>query len=1321
MRLARRVLLLLLAAGLLSRLAAAGAEGPTAPHPDWPNLAAGATAFFGTPPNYPAVTDPDDARQLLDGSLSAATPMWYGKDAVGWAMVDPVVITLDLAAPQPIRGIAVHVAAGLAGVEWPDSIQLYVSDSGERYRPLGDLMELNRAPLPEQGYSLAWLVADDLETHGRFVRLVGSPRDMGNGAYIFMDEVQVYAGDPAWLQRPLARPSLTHQWRAVWPEIRWRGQPAAVPEAERPTHLREADAPPGQATDLPLQQAVAQGEAMHFTLEGEAGRVRSMVWTGRLPAPVATESARCARLAFRTRGLRRTFESKPVVALHGVSGESVGSVVVLLEGAAAPNDGLSHTLIRSLPADFALQQIRIWLSTEDDAPSLVLERLELLPAIPDIAGEEIAPAAAPPAPGLDPVPLGPLLNGNLTEWFDRVLADHGTVMDGARALPPGRVIVSGVPFVVAGPDRNLALMPETRESDEDITFLGATVKRRHVGPVSRDDALTLPADARACEVFLLLALSVPPVQVRGGLPPCALRLDDTETLAVELDYDRGEPELAFPYSLADQACYLPARELGAYAVAVDGSRRLRHITLHNRHFGPRFAVAALTLNTSGTMLVPPLDVPSTPDRPPSRPETPRTREVTVTHEGSRLTFGSTWYEVSFDLAQGFALDRILYRAYPQAPGYLAPSSGLRIRVGNTLYTGRSFAATVTRVSQQGAELQLSSRRPELPLDLTLSIRVDESPELVFTAEAANRGTEILAAELCLPALDALRLGAVGATRLFFPQYRAVDTADPVALRAPYGPEFPLQFMDVYSRPEGIGLMLRSDNPEQRMLTFALRKTPDGVSGGVLFPAEHHRLPPGASRRFPPVSLVIHGGDWRAAFTAYRDWVRTWYRPQKAQDKDFLLNAWDIACYRPSAKVSWSDSRVPPLIDAARTRFLTEETFAFEKQYLGHVPDLVHFFNWTYNDRDQRDEYGVYGTALAYAQVGGIDLFRQGIEDLQGHWGRPVSLYTLSDRFRASALPDKALSQELVAASVYRELDGDASAALRGTGTADGIFYPPFGHPKWVEFFVRDIVAMQRDTGCRMVYMDVFPYFSHLRGYEGLSPREGDLQVVRTMREALPADVALWTEYALTDVASQYADGAVHYYFLELNAVFARRYNAPAGTEGPFAEGLLAEVPLNLVRYALPRYRFFPLPVYIEASNRPSQVDAAFANGEPFHEDTWRLHHSRLRDRLNRAYAVKHTYSDCFSSSDPEPCVETAVRGIVANRFPGRDRVLWTLYNARPKTWSGVVLTIPHHAGATYRDAWNDRPLEPTLADGLAHIPLSLHPRQPGCVVQQWTP
>ena len=93
----------------------AAAEEPVSPRPQWNNLAGGKAVQFNTPPNYPAVTDPDDGKQIGDGRLSPATPMWYDQSAIGWVLVDPAVFTVDLGSNQPIRGVGLHIACGQAG------------------------------------------------------------------------------------------------------------------------------------------------------------------------------------------------------------------------------------------------------------------------------------------------------------------------------------------------------------------------------------------------------------------------------------------------------------------------------------------------------------------------------------------------------------------------------------------------------------------------------------------------------------------------------------------------------------------------------------------------------------------------------------------------------------------------------------------------------------------------------------------------------------------------------------------------------------------------------------------------------------------------------------------------------------------------------------------------------------------------------------------------------------------------------------------------------------------------------------------------------
>lgn len=1300
------------------------------PFPRLENLAIGKAVTFNTPLNYPDTKDNDDAKQLVDGVLASKTPMWYDKATVGWIGPNRIEFSIDLGSVQPIRGVALHMAAGQAGVEWPTGVQIFVSDTGNKFNLAGDLTELLTKNLPKKGYAACWLATDKLETHGRFIKFVCSPADLGAGSYIFLDEVEVYRGNDDWLKRALSVTDAPAQWQAVWREIKWKDNAGAIPEKERPSRVLLID---GESINgggnIPLQQTVLDNGGMNFTFKGEASKPRSMFWIGKLEKPISTEKCRYALLTFRATGIRRTYDVYPMVSLQGVNDQTADNEIALLEANMAPNDGRSHTLVKPLPDGFTLQQIKVALVSEDDAPRLVLEKLELCNTVPEVFNQEIT--TGQPKPGFVPVKLNnalrtdvikdgdvgnepnQLLNGTLSDWYEKALSTHKMVLDGVRDLKGGTITVSGVPFVISSENNNLALMPESKPSTEQVKFLRQQVSKCFLGPDSRHDTLSIDVDTKASEAFLLLALSVPPVQRRGGIPNAPFSLDDIECISVELAYDKGNNEIAFPYSLADKGCFVPAREIGAYAVAIDNTRQLKKITLHNRQFGPNYALAGLTFNTTAKALVPELTTFASPAR--TRQNTdPAFKPVTVEHKGKRLTFSNRWYECSLNLTDGFVIDRMVNRWNESAKIQLAPSSGLRVRVGDKIYTGRCFMAEVVKMTKTTAELRLISANPELPLEIKVSIVANDSPELSFAVQAVNQGKKTLAAEFCLPALCGLSLGNLPRTSIFFPQYRTVNTANNIALRAPYGPEFALQFMDVYNSQDGIGLMVRSDNKEQRMVNYALRKDESGVAGGVCFPSEYNQLEPGESCTYPTISLLTHSGDWHTALNSYRDWVRSWYKPFKTQKKDFFLNAWDVNCYRPSEKISWLDSRFPAIITPDRKEFLLDETFAFEKEYLGHVSDIIHFFNWTHNDRKDRNEYGIFGTPLAYEQVGGLEFFRRGIAEIQGKWKTPVSLYTIFDRLRISALPDKQLAKDVTATSWYQQLDNDPSAVVRASGTVDGIIYPKIGYDRWVDFFVSDIAKMQRDTGCKLVYIDVFPFFSHLgKGYNGITPREADVKILKRMRESLPADVVLWTEYCFTDVASQYADGALVYYFLELNETFARRYN-----NSDHGSDLFMEMPLNTLRYVLPRYKTIGLPGYIEASNKPSQVDALFVNGEAIQEDTWRLHHSRIRTKLNRAYVVKHEYNDCFNSENPVPQVDTEASGIVANLFPGAKRKLWTLYNSRPKTYSGTVLAIPHQTGAKYRDAWNNKELQPVIENGVAKISLSIDPQMVAAVVQE---
>jgi len=168
------------------------------PPPGYQNLALGMPYTLEPAPHYEHCTDPDDVKQLTDGAYSQGY-FWTQPSTVGWSGTKPI-ITFDLGKDSPIRGVSYSTAAGVAGVEWPVAIFLFVAGDDRQFRFAGDLVDLSvkHGQPPAQGYGLYRFWTDALETHGRYLAMVvdGSP-------FVFVDEIEVYAGAPDWLSVPV--------------------------------------------------------------------------------------------------------------------------------------------------------------------------------------------------------------------------------------------------------------------------------------------------------------------------------------------------------------------------------------------------------------------------------------------------------------------------------------------------------------------------------------------------------------------------------------------------------------------------------------------------------------------------------------------------------------------------------------------------------------------------------------------------------------------------------------------------------------------------------------------------------------------------------------------------------------------------------------------------------------------------------------------------------------------------------------------------------------------------------------------------------------
>jgi hypothetical protein len=180
------------------------------------NIALGKPYTLDPKPNYQYCSE--DAKQLTDGyyAKSLFGLFWTQKTTVGW-LGKQATITIDLGAVQPIKGVSYNTSAGTSEVQWPSAIDIFVSDDGKNFYEAGDLVSLSDRLTPSppaKTLQVHRYWTDALSTHGRYLSLVvfGEP-------YIFVDEIEVYEGNPSLLGIPHTGNPIS-DFRSFLPQMR---------------------------------------------------------------------------------------------------------------------------------------------------------------------------------------------------------------------------------------------------------------------------------------------------------------------------------------------------------------------------------------------------------------------------------------------------------------------------------------------------------------------------------------------------------------------------------------------------------------------------------------------------------------------------------------------------------------------------------------------------------------------------------------------------------------------------------------------------------------------------------------------------------------------------------------------------------------------------------------------------------------------------------------------------------------------------------------------------------------------------------------------
>ena len=781
-----------------------------------------------------------------------------------------------------------------------------------------------------------------------------------------------------------------------------------------------------------------------------------------------------------------------------------------------------------------------------------------------------------------------------------------------------------------------------------------------------EDTLSIPLPEAAHEVLMLLAADFPVSEPFGtnwktGTP---LRmLSEPERMTVELTYaDRGSDHMLPLHVTRDE--YGVGHGIAVYAVHPTPGREPVALRVHDGMRNASFGVLAVTANKEGARFQPP-GTAKVWYPPVAKPTASDARLVYA------MSSGVAWSGIESDMLRGTV----------ELDG--APVFSLRI--GDRDLSSSEWDLVGADESGGSLRASLAFREDALSLDAVFgSTRVDRSSALL-TLQLRNTGDEPVTGTLFFPQMHGVALGSTEQTWTFCARRGGVVSPAPCNWRDEIGEGHPLQ-VDGFFNPElGAGICFMPRDPDEVFRWYRVAKDEVGCHYSLEFLPQ--TVEPGGAWTSVPVLVSVLPGDWRDQFRAYRTWLRTWYKPLAPRKQWFR----ETFAFGPGNPTSVMSRPVEERLDlVAKTERLRSTIGAC---------DYMHLFGWA-----KTEKYGHWGDYAHYDAVGGKDFFAERVRRCQDT-GVPVGLYL--DGYLVATKSQKP-TQEQRQRWAVRKRDGE----MLYHESYDAHSMCPYV-AEWRAYLTEAYRRVAAEVEPNGMYIDEFgkcmtsrTCYATDHGHPspmGMSPGERILS--GQIREALPDSIATYAEYVPADVTSQVMDGAFGHVPL---------YGWRSGYDA------VAPHYVNLHRFAMPDFKIFELIYYVPQQNGNwFLLKYPFFNGDGYYLTGSCLQSDEhARAFYRRAFALLHEHRDAFTSLDVEPLVPTRLPHVFANRFSTAGKTVWTLFNANHRTVRGVLFSVPHRAGATYRDAWNGRVLAVEATDGVAEIAIDIGPRAVGCIVQR---
>ncbi|MBQ8409003.1 MAG: hypothetical protein IJY39_09085 [Clostridia bacterium] len=898
---------------------------------------------------------------------------------------------------------------------------------------------------------------------------------------------------------------------------------------------------------------------------------------------------------------------------------------------------------------------------------------------------------------------------DISKHFNSTLRvkDYDVRLGGGRFFTSERVNLRNIPFQISQSERNcIAPPPPPAENDEIIENFGVKAKRRLCRPVSRDGETVIELGGKKIsEIFFLMAIGGRRYQrcgfatqttilgSYGNEVTMPLLLDDVEDFAVETVYTDGRRDLSLPMNLSCGR-HAMCGDLSLYAIPANGSA-VEKVIFRNRHLDNDLSLVALTVNETCDRLFPELLIPSLPEKVKHKIDS----EKQITLEDHRLTLKNGAILMSFDLTKGLYLDRFENAYTPEFT--FKPDSIVKIRHGNEMRS--PFEAESCQVTETGATVKL--RAEDLIFELTATFEGEH--DILWNLNVHNPTDKPLKQGIVFPYISGAEFADRDDSWYFVPKYQNVDSNGTIYIYEESAPSFPMQFMDIYSKAQQGGLALTTRERELVVRKYALEKN-DRIELYVEYPEMYGEIGAGESLICSPTLLTAHEGDWRKSFSIYKKWLDSWYEPYHCQDKQWYRECFWLLAEITDFFESEEFCRFPIWYEKDKDKFNYLDILEEQKEISGYYPDILHMWAWANRfkaDGRFTQKWGNYGQS-EYDDYGGLENLRSALHEFMEKKGVYSSVY-LHPTLLTSFYPQFEKFKHLMV----------ETARGKNISIHDDSFRMCHASDDWREFAIQMYPRVYSELKVPILYVDEFSLRIENRCYGKHHAHEVPSNLLKTdrnfisrLKDVMPHDVVLYGEYAAVDVNARYIDCNISYSIIDTVVdMIETAWQANDGDDS------YSRVLTDIYRFAFPKIVQLNLPMAMRnLSWHPQKF--TFFNGEAIYDSLWDLEESAGHEFICKAFGLKKKYADCFSSDTPETMIDTLSPAICANRFPGKGREVYTVYNRAYTTYRGKILRVKHTEGAKYYDAWNDEPLKVEIRDGYAEINLTIHAQSMGCIV-----